>query len=212
MRILNFKAINKNFGFTLVELMVVVVILSIIMMVALPSYQRYIRHSQLLQAQQEMQKIAEQLERHKAKNFSYKGFDASYLFKDKAGNLSTSFDALTQTVTFPLDSSQPKYKLSIIGFYAVSEYKKDNDGNITSETQDFEIKTDYLNKSIPFDKLVQADMFAIGSNWAIKAESLDSLNANLLINSLGVRCLNHKNLTKVSFTSCGEKSEGAETW
>lgn len=212
MKIFNRTLRDKRGGFTLIELMVVVVILSIIMMVALPSYQRYIRHSQLLQAQQEMQKIAEQLERHKAKNFSYKGFDASYLFRGRDGAISSSFDNLTQSVTLPLGSDHPKYKLSIIGFYAVSEYQKDDDGNVTSQAQDFEIKTDYLNKSLSLDKLAQADMFAIGSNWAIKAESLDPLNSSLLINSLGVRCLNGQDLTKVSFTSCGEKSEGAETW
>ncbi len=65
---------NKN-GFTLIELMVVVVIVAIFAAIAIPSYQSYVRRAEASQAQQEMQKIAASLERHKARNFSYKGFD-----------------------------------------------------------------------------------------------------------------------------------------
>ena len=34
----------------------------------------------IIRAQQEMQKIAEQLERHKAKNFTYRDFDPNYIY------------------------------------------------------------------------------------------------------------------------------------
>lgn len=64
---------NKN-GFTLIELMVVVVIVAIFAAIAIPSYQTYVRRAEASQAQQEMQKIAGLLERHKARNFSYKGY------------------------------------------------------------------------------------------------------------------------------------------
>ncbi|MBE9399774.1 prepilin-type N-terminal cleavage/methylation domain-containing protein [Acinetobacter albensis] len=62
-------------GFTLIELMVVVVIVAIFAAIAIPSYQTYIRRAEASKAQQEMQRIAALLERHKARNFSYKGFD-----------------------------------------------------------------------------------------------------------------------------------------
>ncbi len=65
----------KKNGFTLIELMVVVVIVAIFAAIAIPSYQAYVRRAEASQAQQEMQKIAASLERHKARNFSYKGFD-----------------------------------------------------------------------------------------------------------------------------------------
>ncbi|MCJ8161397.1 type IV pilin protein [Acinetobacter zhairhuonensis] len=65
---------NKN-GFTLIELMVVLVIIAILAAIALPSYQAYSRRTKAAQAQQEIQHIAVLLERHKARNFSFKGFN-----------------------------------------------------------------------------------------------------------------------------------------
>lgn len=207
-----FSRNKSHLGFTLIELMVVVVIVALLAAIALPSYQLYIQRSHLAQAQQEMQKLAEQLERHKTKNFSYKGFEASYLYKDKNGILSSNFDTAKQQISLPIHSTNPSYRLSIIGFYTVSEFKKDEEGNVTNTIKDPEIKTDLLNKKIDFNKSTQADMFAIGSSWAIKAESLDQKNYGLLLNSLGAKCMNKKDYTKVSYTSCGNEEEGAESW
>lgn len=67
-------------GFTLIEMMVTVVIIAIIAAIALPSYQNFVRKGVASQAEQEMQKIAEQLERYKSKNFTYKGFDPNYIY------------------------------------------------------------------------------------------------------------------------------------
>lgn len=70
----------RSQGFTLVELMIVLVIVAIFTAIAIPSYQEYVRRADVSIAQQEMQKIAEQLERHKAKNFTYRGFDPNYIY------------------------------------------------------------------------------------------------------------------------------------
>ena len=71
---------GQSKGFTLIELMVVVVIVAIFTAIAIPSYQQYARRADASMVQQEMQKIAEQLERHKAKNFTYRGFDPAYIY------------------------------------------------------------------------------------------------------------------------------------
>lgn len=96
---------NKHTGFTLIELMVVVIIIAILAAIALPSYQVYARRALAAQTQQEMQRVAALLERHKARNFSYKGFDLTtesiteprtYTFelKDEANKLLSASDAV----------------------------------------------------------------------------------------------------------------------
>lgn len=203
---------NDQKGFTLIELMIVVVVVAILAAIAVPSYQQYIRRGHLAQAQQEMLKLAEQLERHKAKNFSYKGFDAAYLYTDKVGTLSTNFNSSDQELKLPIDSANPSYKISIVGFYSVQEFKRDEGEKPTTEVKDYELKIDKLNKVINFDRVTQADMFAIGSNWAIKAESLKSDNYALLLNSRGVKCMNKDDYTKVTYLTCGAADDGSVTW
>lgn len=61
-------------GFTLVELMVVIVILSTLTMIALPSYNAYMRRANETRAEEYMQSLAMQLDRHKARQFNYLGF------------------------------------------------------------------------------------------------------------------------------------------
>ncbi len=61
-------------GFTLIELMVVVVIVAIFAAVAIPSYQATVRRGQAAQAQDQLQQIAMMLDKHKSRNFSYEGF------------------------------------------------------------------------------------------------------------------------------------------
>lgn len=96
---------NKfNQGFTLIELMVVVVVIAILAAIAIPSYQHFVRRANVAQAQQEMQKIAEQLERYKARNFSYKGFNASYLYPSDS-----VFDDASQTLNL-----HSKYTITLV--------------------------------------------------------------------------------------------------
>lgn len=74
-----------NKGYTLIELMVVVMIIAFFALVALPSYQTYTRKANAAYAQQEILKLADQLERHKTRNFSYKNFSTSSLVLAKGG-------------------------------------------------------------------------------------------------------------------------------
>ena len=62
-----------SLGFTLIELMIVVVIVAIFAAVAIPSYQAYVLRADASRAQQQMQQIAVQLSRQKSRNFNYIG-------------------------------------------------------------------------------------------------------------------------------------------
>ena len=67
--------ISPTKGFTLIELMVVVVIVAIFAAIAIPSYQAMVRRGQAAQAQDQLQQIAMALDKHKSRNFSYEGFN-----------------------------------------------------------------------------------------------------------------------------------------
>lgn len=91
-------------GFTLIELMIVIVIVAILTTIAIPSYLNYTRRADAALAQQEMQKIAEQLERHKSRNFSYRGFDPNFIY-GVSGSMSS--------VTLPRSTSGSSVKYTI---------------------------------------------------------------------------------------------------
>lgn len=108
-----------NQGFTLIELMIVVVILSILATIATISYKQFVQRSVAAQAQQEIAKLSEQLERHKSRNFSYKGFDATYLYTG-----GSTFDASSQTLD--LNST---YTISIVDGVSTSTLLTDTNAS-----------------------------------------------------------------------------------
>ncbi|MFW1857044.1 type IV pilin protein [Acinetobacter defluvii] len=71
------KKLIYSQGFTLIELMAVVVIVAIFAAIAIPAYQSYVRRAVAAQAQQEIQRIATLLEKHKFRNFNYLNFQTT---------------------------------------------------------------------------------------------------------------------------------------
>jgi len=62
---------QKNQGFTLVELMIVVAVVAVLASIALPSYQEYMRRSRRTEAQALLNDAAARLERYRAQNGGY---------------------------------------------------------------------------------------------------------------------------------------------
>lgn len=63
-----------NKGFSLIELMFVIVILGIILAIAIPSYQSYALRADASSAEQAVQDVAMGLNKHKTRNFNFRGF------------------------------------------------------------------------------------------------------------------------------------------
>lgn len=61
-------------GFTLIELMVVIVIVAILAAIAIPSYQHYVAKTRKAEAQAELLKLSERLENYRGRNLSYAGY------------------------------------------------------------------------------------------------------------------------------------------
>lgn len=99
---------KKIQGFTLIELMIVVVIVAFLAAIAMPSYDQYIRKKNMAVVQQEMQKIANELERHKLKNFSYTGFTLNPLYP--TGN---SQGTIQTVVAVTVPATNPTHRVSV---------------------------------------------------------------------------------------------------
>ena len=156
-------------GFTLIELMVVVMIVAILAAIALPTYAEYGRRAAKSAAQQEMLKLAEQLERHKGRNFSYKGFNPEYLYTytDDNGATANYYDETNGTLDLPLGSiTNKKYTLTIVDLVQKAPLSaadvKDADDQIISSIS--------------------------GQSWAIKAVPEDIKNYAMLLTSTGINC------------------------
>jgi type IV pilus assembly protein PilE len=91
-------------GFTLIELMIVIVIISILAGIALPAYQNYLTKSRRGDAQGALNNFANVMERYYTENYTYEGA--------AAGGADTGAPAIFST-TAPLDGNSVYYNLTI---------------------------------------------------------------------------------------------------
>lgn len=190
-------------GFTLIELMVTVFVISILAAIAYPSYTQYMERRDLAIARQEALRLSAELERFKSKNFSYKGFDASYLYTytstDSDGNSTSAsyYDKATGQLLLPIGSttSTAKYKLAVVDGGTAHKpltIAKNNDGAETSDSASVN-----------------------GLTWVIALErAKDSAgepkqprNYDLLLTSTGSRCMTKTKNTVTNYVNCGSVGE-----
>ena len=177
-------------GFTLIELMIVVVVIAVIAAIAIPSYAAYIQRKDLALAKQEALRIATELEKFKAKNFSYKGFDATFIYPN--------YNNTTGELILPVGStaSNAKYLLTLVD----TDVKKPltvvlSGGNETTDS-----------KSVKGLKWAMKVERAVGANTLPKQPS----NYDLLLTSEGVRCMTKTSDVVKNYTDCG--TTDVEKW
>ncbi len=196
----------KQRAFTLIELMVVVVIVAIFAAIAIPSYQQYMERRDLAIAKQEALRIAAELERFKAKNFSYKGFDASYLYNyyavDEEDNpiVNSYYNATTGQLPLPIGSTatNAKYILTLVD--AIEKRPLSAADIAANESEGITASS------------------VLGLNWVIavqrakdsSGEPKQPRNYDLLLNSAGLRCMTKTKNVVSGYTNCG--TTGSESW
>ena len=194
---------KKTHGFTLIELMITVVVVAIIAAIAVPSYQQYIERKDLAIARQEALRIAAELERFKAKNFSYKGFDASYLYTyestDADGNPATAsyYNKTTGQLLLPLGSTSSTAKYTLTLANGGTGHKpltivKNGDGTETADSA----SVNGLSWVMSLERAKDSD-----------GEPKQPRSYDLFLSNTGLRCMTKVKDVVTGYANCGSFSE-----
>ncbi|MDM1243424.1 type IV pilin protein [Acinetobacter indicus] len=173
----------KYNGFTLIELMIVVVVISVIAGIAIPSYQNQVRRAAEANVTEEMLKISELLEKHKAKNFTYRCFDLADYYGGAANRTS---------LTLPIGATgnEIRYTISLIQIGNPAQPL------VTGACSDPQTQT-----------LGSVNTWSMVTTKNTSNKLVGSRSFNYLMNSEGLKCKNQAN--NLTTNSCGI---GGELW
>jgi len=101
---------SSRYGFTLLELMAGLLIVSILVTISVPLYTKYVARAQRSAAEGQMLKIAADLERWRSKALSYQGFTPETPFDASQGTIAS---AAKETIYLPIGSTSTNYKYQL---------------------------------------------------------------------------------------------------
>lgn len=101
-------------GFTLIEMIIVMVIFAILSAIAIPSYRQYMVKNAESQAQASMRQMQTQLDSWRATNLTYRGFRPRVVATD--GTVSYSYDRgdTTNTQISVPNTTNPNYTITLL--------------------------------------------------------------------------------------------------
>lgn len=94
----------KPNGFTLIELMIVVIIVAILASIALPSYQNYIKKSKIKEAQSNLIALSLSAEQHYQRTLSYPKIDLTTTTKIKEQNIFKTWNPTSDAFEYSYES------------------------------------------------------------------------------------------------------------